>query len=395
MNRSAEKATTVSLLTPPGRSAVAVVAINGPQAETSVDQFFQPANKRPLSQQPINRIAYGYWGSSAGEDLIVCRRKPNVIEVHCHGGSASIAEILDNLTSVGCQQTDWPNWLAGQGEDPLACQAQIALAKTTTLRTAKILLDQHQGALKQEITFIQQLLNDGNPEQAQCRIQALLQHTDLGQHLTQPWRVVIAGQPNVGKSSLINALVGYGRAIVFDQPGTTRDVVTAATAIEGWPVQLSDTAGLHSTDDEIERAGIALAQQQLAEADLVLWVFEAQHVSQATPSIEQLCHAQCRTAGVQIETKKVLHVVNKIDLLNTADELPPDTLAVSAQQGTGLDDLLATIARVLIPNPPAPGSAVPFTSHHVEVLNQAMQYCQQSQLQNANQLLAQLLSQPK
>ncbi len=91
-----------------------------------------------------------------------------------------------------------------------------------------------------------------------AHLDAVLRWTDLGTHLATPWRVVLAGAPNVGKSSLINALLGYGRAIVFDQPGTTRDVVTADAAIEGWPITLADTAGLHDASDATESAGIAL-----------------------------------------------------------------------------------------------------------------------------------------
>ena len=86
---------------------------------------------------------------------------------------------------------------------------------------------------------------------------------------------MIAGKPNVGKSSLINALVGYDRSIVHPAPGTTRDVVAASTAIDGWPATLCDTAGLHGGGDAIKHNGIALASRRIAEADLVLLVFDA------------------------------------------------------------------------------------------------------------------------
>jgi tRNA modification GTPase len=87
--------------------------------------------------------------------------------------------------------------------------------------------------------------------------------------------VVIAGPPNVGKSSLINALLGYQRAIVFDQPGTTRDVLTATTAIDGWPVELADTAGIREGDDAIETEGVARALAEIRAADLVVEVWDA------------------------------------------------------------------------------------------------------------------------
>ena len=103
----------------------------------------------------------------------------------------------------------------------------------------------------------------------------MLQFRDLGLHLTTPWRVVLAGAPNVGKSSLMNAIAGYQRAIVSPTPGTTRDVVTVTTAIDGWPVQLADTAGLRETQDELESAGVALADAAIGEADLVIVVSDA------------------------------------------------------------------------------------------------------------------------
>ena len=89
----------------------------------------------------------------------------------------------------------------------------------------------------------------------------------LGLHLARPWQVVVAGPPNVGKSSLINALAGYPRAIVHWAPGTTRDAVTVETVLDGWPVELCDTAGLRTAGDAVERAGIELARRKMAQAE--------------------------------------------------------------------------------------------------------------------------------
>ena len=97
---------------------------------------------------------------------------------------------------------------------------------------------------------------------------------DVGLRLIAGWRVVLAGRPNVGKSRLLNALTGYDRAIVDATPGTTRDVVTARTALDGWPVELADTAGLRPSDDPIEASGVALARARQGEADLVLVVLD-------------------------------------------------------------------------------------------------------------------------
>ena len=148
------------------------------------------------------------------------------------------------------------------------------MAEARTTRTAAILLDQYRGALGRALDEIEASLQAGDKQAAREQTEALLAHAATGLHLTRPWQVVVAGRPNVGKSSLINAIAGYHRAIVHSTPGTTRDVVGLQTAMEGWPVEISDTAGLRETGEEIERAGIDLAQQKIVAADLVVLVFD-------------------------------------------------------------------------------------------------------------------------
>ena len=114
----------------------------------------------------------------------------------------------------------------------------------------RYLLDQYHGALESEIEAIRTLLRELQPniDAAASRLETLLGRASIGLHLVRPWRVTIAGPPNVGKSSLLNALAGFERAIVFDQPGTTRDVLTVLTAIDGWPIELADTAGWRDSE---------------------------------------------------------------------------------------------------------------------------------------------------
>jgi len=394
--------TCVSVLTPNGRGAVAVVAVSGPAAVTSVARYFQAANGRPLADQPIDRIVYGHWGDSQGEDLIVCRRdgkaqeskaqESATLEIHCHGGHQSSAQIVTDLTTAGCITVEPDQWLAERNDSPLSVAAHLALAKATTLRTATILLDQYHGALQRELEIIDEILNAeltiGNFAKASVRLERLLKYADLGHHLTQPWRVVIAGQPNVGKSSLINALVGYERAIVFDQPGTTRDVVSSTTAIDGWPVQLSDTAGLHRSSptneiDPIETAGIALARQQLAAADLIVWVLDA--VATATASDRSpwdQAQQQAQAVGVVLDQSQTLIVINKIDLAPTNPtptnpaptnlDATEQSVNTSAVTGTGIQHLLATLAHRLAPSVPPPGAAVPFAPEQIQFLKTAL-----------------------
>lgn len=377
--------TVFSVLTPTGRGAVAVVAVVGPQAIDVVDPYFRANNRRRLSEQRIAAIVYGRWNSD-GEDLVVCRRAEDLIEIHCHGGSQSVAAIAADLTAQGCEQIPWQDWLARQDGDALKVEAQIALAQAASTRTALILLEQFHGALQRELQAIHDLLLN-NDAAAEERLVDLLATAELGMHLTLPWQVVIAGRPNVGKSSLINALVGYRRAIVFDQPGTTRDVVTASTVIEGWPVKLSDTAGLHEAGDAIETAGIELAKQRLKDADLVVWVFDAAEVQAS--SYGELVAREVKSLGLQLPTKQLL-VLNKIDRISDAN-LPCDLIATSATTGAGIDSLLAAIATSLVPEVPASGAAVLFNERQQQGVRMALELCRAGNATGAVGVLAELL----
>jgi tRNA modification GTPase len=266
-----------SLVTPPGRGAVAVIVAEGPGALAVVDSRFQPANRRRLGEQPINRVIFGHWSdeprnapSDAAacrrrEEVVVCRTTKDQVEVHCHGGVAAADRILAALADAGCRVDSWPQWTARHAACPLEAEAAVALAAAATRRTAAILLDQQHGALRRAVEAILVEVAAGDLrtlDAAQRHLAQLLEHEDLGLHLTRPWQVAIAGRPNVGKSSLVNALIGYQRAIVFDQPGTTRDVLAAETAVDGWPVCLTDSAGLHRTADPLEAAGVQLARRR-------------------------------------------------------------------------------------------------------------------------------------
>jgi tRNA modification GTPase len=173
----------------------------------------------------------------------------------------------------------------------------------------------------------------------------------------------------VGKSSLINALAGYERAIVAPTPGTTRDVVTTLTAIDGWPVELADTAGLRDTEDEIEMAGVALAGCAIASADLVLAVRDASSADDVSPSAESVL------PRLRAQTR-VIDVWNKIDLVVNrgpiAGRLHANrAVATSAVSGAGLDTLVTAIAQALMPVAPPDGAAVPFHASHLAALEAA------------------------
>ena len=216
-------------------------------------------------------------------------------------------------------------------------------------------MDQCEGALRKALDAIIARLDGKEIDAAQSQLESLVERAPIGLHLTDYWQVAIAGEPNVGKSSLMNALVGYRRAIVHATPGTTRDAVTARTAIEGWPIEFIDTAGLRSTTDPLEAAGIALAQSEAARADLVLHVRDASSPGESILSTTKSPH------------KKVLPIWNKRDLVPADWQSPiiegeSPGIAVSAATGEGMDELLRAIVARLIPVNLASGEAVPFAA---------------------------------
>ena len=366
-----------SLLTPVGRGAVAVVAAEGDAALAAIDAHFRAANGVRLREQRLNRIAFGHWHDHAasntpparGEEMVVCRTGATAVEVHCHGGVAAAARMLATLETAGCGVESWNDWIAAHAADPIQAEADIALAAASTRRAAAVLLDQRDGALRREIIAIQLKIASDEATaipKGRDRIGQLLTARALGLHLTHPWRVAIAGRPNVGKSSLLNALVGYQRAIVHDEPGTTRDVLSAETAIDGWPVRLSDAAGLRVTSDDVEAAGVELARNALAGVDLVLWVLDAS----ALASSELADAAAATSSQMAIEVgaavaaaTKTLVVVNKSDLATPSSQ--PGLVATCAVSGAGLDSMLYEIGLRLVPHALPPGAAVPFTERQI------------------------------
>ncbi|MEM1304001.1 MAG: GTPase [Planctomycetota bacterium] len=378
-------------LTPAGRSAIAVVLVDGPHAADAIDACFQSANGKRIADQPADAIRFGRWirpdgdgvggfdagdagdGGGRGEELVVCRRgDSDAFEIHCHGGTAAVRAVLDRLVEHGCRETDWRAWLARSATSAIAAEAQAALAEASTERTAGVLLDQLAGALEGEARRAVAAIDDGDNQVASEIVAALRKHAPLGQHLTTPWRVVLFGPPNVGKSSLMNAMMGYERSIVFDRPGTTRDVVNATTAIDGWPVQLLDTAGLRAAADPLEAAGVELARATLAGADLVLAIVEASD----RPAAERAVIVQAESAWRSIEESlpqgaRVVRVLSKADRLVGGAAIETPCVVTSTKTGQGIDALLAACADALVPDVPAAGDALPFTVRQADLIEQA------------------------
>ncbi len=245
-----------------------------------------------------------------------------------------------------------------------ATECREALANACTLRTADLLLEQCSGTL---LTALEALRHRAAAPEIDSRellpqLDNLLEWCDFGLHLSTPWKVVILGRPNVGKSSLLNALAGFARAIVYDEPGTTRDVVTAETAFEGWPVRLIDTAGIRESGSELETAGIALARDAAASADCRVVVIDGSQPPD---------HADFELLAAWPGALVVLHKADLIDVWG--EQIPAGALRVSSKTGAGVDGLTAAIVKHLVPRVPEAGKAIPVTPRQVFLLQQARQ----------------------
>lgn len=355
----------IARLTPAIPSAIATIAVYGPSA---VDVVAQLVRLKRLARDPypIGRVHYGLWnpadGEEAAEQVVVCRTDSQTMEIHCHGGNAVCQLILDDLIALGCKSVsaaDFPMNI----DCEFKREAAIDLQKATTDRAAAILLDQMNGALSDAMSSISKRARTSGLTAVRSDVEELLRWSELGLHLTEPWRVVLAGPPNTGKSSLMNAIVGNRRAIVHCEPGTTRDWVETLTAIDGWPVALTDTAGLRESTDMIEREGIRRARERIELADLVLFVVDATAGWTET-------HEQLRAAT---EGKRTLTIWNKVDLLEemaSPPECPPNAVRTCAKKAIGIAELLTVIAKKLVPVVPLPSAAVPFRARHLEQLKE-------------------------
>jgi tRNA modification GTPase len=394
------------LLTPTGRGAIATVAVTGDDAAQTVDRLFLPARDHSVERSPIGRVMFGRWrslpvdrsqleapasesgtfdrkssvpdDSSAdqvcGEDVVVCRTSADQVEIHCHGGAAAVDHILRSLEREGCVIGHWQDWLVSQ-TDPITADACEALSRATTERCAAILLDQLAGALSVELNRIANLL-PARIGDALAALDRLLEYAELGAHLCQPWRVAFIGPPNAGKSSLINAIVGYERSVVFDQPGTTRDVVTVRSVLDGWPVELIDTAGLREVDDPLESQGVERARREMKSADLLIVVHDA-------------CDPQ--TFSIPGEPARSLHVVNKSDLVPQLCDGTANAIQTSALTGAGVDRLMQRIASILVPVVPPAGTPIPFLRKYHRAIERARDLLLQGKAENGRETLMELL----
>ena len=340
-------------LTGHGRAAIAVVRLSGNSCEMLLERCFVPASVLPYR---IGQIRYGHWDGPDGESVVVTpvaspieaeslieaestKSMPMAFEIHCHGGNAATAAIAHSLqvaaSSLGLSLEPAP---LKHGDAAIA--SRVA-ANCVTEKTTAYALAQARGAFRDWMDEAHAVASKrGGPLDPTTAVQGfracdvLRWSKRIGLRLAQPREVCLWGVPNVGKSTLINAILGHERAITMDMPGTTRDVVRGETAIEGWPIVIADTAGIRSTTDAIELEGVRRAAVAADAADLVLWVGGPEGIPD------------------QPRHDRIVKVWNQSDRSSPPTD---DWITTVATTGDGLDTLMRSIVAALVGDlPPVP-----------------------------------------
>jgi tRNA modification GTPase len=373
--------TRLACLTPPGTGAIATLALRGPAAWTVVRKLAQ----RELPPEPVAGrfwlVRLGDTGRGAADDVVLAVQRGGPepwLELHTHGGREVLRWLEELFVTQNVEVCTWQQLERASTGDPLRVATLATLAGALTARTAAIALDQVQGAFARALSTARSVLERGDRKETRRLLTDLMRWSNVGAHLTTPWRVVVAGAPNVGKSSLVNALAGYQRSVVSPLPGTTRDVVTTLLALDGWPIELADTAGWREAAEALERQGIERAGAALGAADLCLWVLDASVVPAVWPPAQlwkTLVVKSGRCTGWVANLWKTLLVINKADL-PAAWPLSAmgSAVQVSAQTGAGLPELCRRIAAALVPEAPPPGTPVPFTRQLAAGVRQVLEH---------------------
>ena len=353
--------TIAALATPAGAGGIAVIRISGPDAEAVLRACFRRSGGE--TEWISHRMVYGHAVNAGGEMLdeamAVLMRAPrsytreDVAELHCHGGEFSVRRVLEAVFAAGARP-------AGPGEftrrayengriDLTRAEAVMRLISAQGDAEAREALRQMDGAVAREIDGVREAIAGLTAEIAACtdfpdeveeapaaghvareagelaaRLRAACDR-DRGRVLEGGFRVVLAGKPNVGKSSILNALAGEERAIVTAQEGTTRDTLEVSLLLDGIRVRVTDTAGLREARDEAEAIGVSRARRAMEQADLVLAVIDA---SRPDPGPDEWVPAGGAAHAV---------VCNKIDLPGA--RRPEGAICVSAKTGEGIGAL--------------------------------------------------------
>ena len=358
-------------------TAIGIVRLSGEGCFALCDKVFRATNSRPFSEQPSHKMAFGEMLDGQGRviDQGLAVRFPgphsytgeDSAEFHCHGSPVVLRELLGALFAAGARQARAGEFtrrafLNGQ-LDLTQAEAVIDLIDAETAAAARNAAAQLDGGLRRVLEPIQDALlditsrfyavvdypdediEDVQPEQvaealssAEGQLTALLATCQRGKVLKSGVRTAIVGRPNAGKSSLLNALAGYERAIVTDIPGTTRDTVEESVLCGGVLLRLIDTAGIRDTEDIVEQKGVERSRQAITSADLVLAVVDGTEKPTGVGEIFRLA-AEC-PHWIAVYTKRDLAPPYMVLASSPAPAAPPAaSVSLSSVTGEGLDKL--------------------------------------------------------
>jgi tRNA modification GTPase len=362
--------TIAAISTPPGEGAIAVIRISGPQAIAIAEQLFARVNpRRPLVERVLHFGCFQSAEEKLDEGMAVVFRAPHsytgehMAEFHCHGGVLVASRLLEAILRADARAAEPGEFtrrafLNGK-MDLTQAEAVMDVIRASTSLALRAAEEQLSGRLGQEVEEIRSHLlrtvahveayidfpdegiepRTGDKLLSEIdiihrRIQGLLATANEGRILREGVRLVLCGEPNAGKSSLLNRLLGFDRAIVSASPGTTRDTIEELASLRGIPFRITDTAGLRETADTVEREGVERARRAMENADVIVRIADI-----------------TQNPKVEVNDREIL-VLNKVDLLDprpAANELPEiGPVAISCRTGVGIDrlvDLIVSKAR--------------------------------------------------
>ncbi|MEW6162485.1 MAG: tRNA uridine-5-carboxymethylaminomethyl(34) synthesis GTPase MnmE [Nitrospirota bacterium] len=370
--------TIAAISTPFGEGGIGIVRLSGRDSIKIVEKIFTSPKNKSLKDLGSNRVIYGHIkdpliGEEIDEVLVTVMRSPytytreDVVEINCHGGMVTLRKTLELVLKEGAR-------LAEPGEftkrafingriDLSQAEAVLDLIRSKTDESRRIAIEQLQGGLSEKITALRDRLKElcayleayidfpeddieiaskedmlESMKEIGTELQKLLKTYDEARFFREGLSTAIVGRPNVGKSSLLNALLRKDRAIVTELPGTTRDVIEEYLNIDGLPLRIMDTAGIRNVQDIAEKEGVKRSLQSIENADLVIAIFDGNE-----PLRDEDLEVMEKIKG-----KNAIIVMNKCDLPSVFDKdmlascvlhHAPRILQISATKGDGLEEL--------------------------------------------------------